>query len=111
MPAARTKKPTRKVTKQKASQSKSPEFPKLKQGDLIRIIWLDIRVDSTAADSVEPAIFQSEGRFVKWGQTEAHGRFLVHTDTMDLESKSFAFYGATAVPVGVLRSIEVIHEA
>jgi hypothetical protein len=74
---------------------------------LIRVYWVDICESPTAeVNQVHPALRYTECRFRGYNTVKGLGRYMLLSDTYDMEDKKWV--GATAIPTGVIRRVEKI---
>jgi len=82
-------------------------YPRLKKGEEVLVRWVDITEDSNASDDIEPYVFETGARFVKWRSSKAYGRVLFLSATFAVShGHEGEYYGVLAIPKGCILSLE-----
>jgi hypothetical protein len=80
--------------------------PKLKKGDELIVVWVDITEDPAEEDDLEPYLLETGARFVKWRRSKDHGSVLLLSATRCLTKDHYHKpVGMIAIPKGCIRSI------
>lgn len=81
--------------------------PKLVKGDELVVTWVDITEDAGAEGEIEPYVFETQARFVKWKQSKAYGKVLLLTATFAIsKGHEDEHYGVLAIPKGCVLSLK-----
>lgn len=85
------------------------KYPALKEGDHVRVIWVDATEQPTAEpDEADIEEFETELRFVQWKTKKGKGRYIVLAHTRSTHTG--VWYGTFSLPVGMVRSVIQLQE-